>query len=96
MTLQRLVRGSAAIERSVDLIGFPHGFQADQMAAGVKQGDQLIETLDDELQAASWPDRPRDPDKLLLDGRTWTLVDASPVYDGALRIGWRLWVRGGA
>jgi hypothetical protein len=96
MTLQRLVKGSSGIERQVSLLGYPHGFEADQMAGDVRQGDQLVETLHDELQAVAWPDRPKAPDKLLFDDRTWTLVDATPLYDGALCIGWRLWIRGGA
>lgn len=94
--LRRLARGSTTVSHSVTLLAAPHGFSADQMAAGVRQGDQQLETLDDEMQAARWPGRPKAPDKVVFDGLEWTVVDATPVHDGALRIGWRIWIRGGA
>lgn len=96
MRLQRLVRGSATLARDVPLLGVAGTFRPEQMAAGVQQGDQVVEILDDALQAAGWTDRPRPPDRLIDDERSWTLVDAWPVHDGGLRIGWRLWVRGAA
>jgi hypothetical protein len=94
--LQRQARGSTSIEHQADLLGFPHAPGAADFTAGVQQGDLVVETLDDELQAYGWPDQPRSRDKLLLDGLTYTVANAFPIFDAALRIGWRIWVKGGA
>jgi hypothetical protein len=90
MTLRR--EGTPPL--SVDLIGFPRGFRPDEIKGGVVQGDQQVEILTDELEDAGWPDAPERPDRLMFDGTTTTVQGARPVYDGALRIGWSLWVRG--
>lgn len=80
---------------SVTLQGKDNAFAPDQLQGGVQQGDLQVEILLDELQAASWPDRPRSPDKLTIDGRTYTVRDATLVSEGPTPIGWTLWVRGG-
>jgi hypothetical protein len=79
---------------SVDLLGFPRGYRPDEIAGGVQQGDQQVETLNDELAEAGWTSPPAHRDRLVIDGRSTTIQGARAVYDGQLLIGWSLWVRG--
>ena len=91
MTLRRAGTGGA----SVDLIGFASSYSPEQTQGAVSPGDQQVQILNDEIAAASWPAPPRKDDKLVLDGRTAAVKGAWPVHDGALLIGWRLWISGG-
>ena len=93
MVLTRQADG-ASLAASVTLTGFPRDYRPDEFQGGVQAGDMQIETLDDEMAAAGWPVPPGNPDRILVDGRTVTVKAARPVYDGALRIGWSIWVRG--
>lgn len=61
----------------------------------VKQGDGKVNLLNDEIAAANWPS-PRKTDQLVIDGKSWAVMGAVPVYDAASIIGWSLWVRGGS
>lgn len=88
------LRREGASPLAVDLMGFPRAYRPDEIEGGVVQGDQQVEILNDELAAAAWPSKPAHPDRLVIDGGTATVQGARPVYDGALLIGWSIWVRG--
>jgi len=92
MTLRR---GTTPPGPVVALLGFPHGFAPGQITGGVQQGDLQIEIGAEEISAAGWTAPPRNPDRLTMDARTWTVLDARPLYDGAELAGFTLWVRGG-
>jgi hypothetical protein len=89
-----LLRREGSAPLSVDLLGFPRAYQPGELTGGVQQGDERVEILNDELAKAGWPSPPRRPDRLEKDGGVGTLQGARPIYDGALLIGWSLWVRG--
>jgi hypothetical protein len=91
MVLTRQARG-ATPAASVTLLGFPRGYRPDEIQGGVQGGDQQVEILQDEIAAAEWPFPPAQPDRLVIDGRTSTVKGARPIYDGALLIGWSIWV----
>jgi hypothetical protein len=85
---------NGATPASVTLLGFPRSYRPDEIQGGVVQGDQQVEILNDELAAAGWTAQPAHPDRLVIDGRSATVQGSRAVYDGALLIGWSLWVRG--
>lgn len=74
--------------------GFLGLFQPDQLAAPRVQGDGQVQITNDEIAAASWPD-PDTGTHVTIDGAVWSVLGATPRFDGAARIGWTLWVRGG-
>lgn len=91
----RLVRQRAGQpDRVVDLVGYPHGFAPDQLGNNLTPADQQVEILEDEVAAAGFPLPMTNPDRMLIDGRTSTVQSALPIFEGAERIGWRIWVRG--
>ncbi|EHM01419.1 hypothetical protein HMPREF9946_02158 [Acetobacteraceae bacterium AT-5844] len=90
---EMVLHRTGATPPSVTLLGFPRSYRPDELEGGVVQGDQQVETLNDELAAAGWT-QPATPDRLVIDGRSTTVQGARAVYDGALLIGWSLWVRG--
>ncbi|EHM01153.1 hypothetical protein HMPREF9946_02228 [Acetobacteraceae bacterium AT-5844] len=85
---------SGATPPSVTLLGFPRAYRPDELEGGVIQGDQQVEILADELNAAGWTDKPERPDRLVIDGRSTAVQGSRAVCDGALLIGYSLWVRG--
>jgi hypothetical protein len=87
-------RGSTPPGPIVALQGFAHGFAPGQIANGVQQGDMRVEIGADEIAAAGWTAPPRNPDRVTMDARTWTVLDARPLYDGAELLGFSLWIRG--
>jgi len=64
-------------------------------AAPLVQGDRRLEILHADLLAAGFPWPPREPDEVLDDGESFTVIFAAPVWEGGERIGWTLAVRGG-
>jgi hypothetical protein len=90
MTLRKLVPNSQPID--VQLMGFARAYRPEEIQGAVKQGDQRVEILNDELEAAGFG-APAHPQKLI-DGGTMTLGGAWPVREGAAVIGWSLWVTG--
>ena len=61
----------------------------------LQQGDAMFDLTDDEISAAGWPD-PDVNTLVTVDSETWAVKGATAVYDGDTRIGWTLWIRGGA
>ena len=92
MTMRRAI-GTSGV--TVTLLGFARAFSPGELTGGVQQGDLRIETLADEITGAAWPAPPRNPDRVTMDNRTWTVQGAWPVYEGAELIGWTIWARGG-
>jgi hypothetical protein len=91
MSLRRAATPAALV---VTVSGYPRAYNPGELTAGVQQGDVRVEILNDEVAAAGWPAPPRNPDRLVMDARTYTVMGAFPIYEGAAVIGWSLWVRG--
>jgi hypothetical protein len=80
-------------QQTVDLMGFPRLYRPGEIEGAIQQGDQQVEILADELDAAGFG-APTTGHLLVLDGRQVTLQGARPIYEGADLIGHSLWVRG--
>ena len=91
MSLRRQATPTSPV---VQVLGYPRAYQPGELTAGVQQGDVRVEILHDEIAAATWPAPPRNPDRLTLDARTYTVLGAFPLYEGSVLIGWQLWCRG--
>ena len=91
MTLRR---GPATAPIEVALTGFARDYRPEEVQGLVKQGDQRVEILDDEIAAAGWPSPPKNPDKLDIGGRMTTVQGAREIEVGGTRLGWSLWVTG--
>jgi hypothetical protein len=94
MTLSRLVTDGAPV--AVTPTGYARDYRPEELVGGIMQGDIRVEIGADEIAAAAWPAPPRKPDRLVVDGRTYTVQGATAVYDGPTLAGWSLWARGGA
>ena len=101
MTLSRLTAGSdPPAYTEVTVLAFPSRFAPADAASSAQEpslgvvmlGDERVEILNDEIEAAGWPAPPRRNDRLS-DSYPRTVQAAWPVYDGGLLIGWSLWVR---
>jgi hypothetical protein len=91
MSLRRAATPAAI---AVQVLGYPRAYNPGELLAGVQQGDVRVEITNDEIAAAAWPAPPRNPDRLTMDARTYTVLGAFPVYEGSALIGWQLWCRG--
>ena len=78
---------------SVTVRGYPRSYQPHELVGGLMQGDQRVEILVEEIEAASWPAPPVKPDRLSLDGGDAMVMAATPVCEGETVIGYSLWVR---
>lgn len=67
--------------------------QSSQLADGMPKAAFIAQTLTDELNAANVT--PRALCRLQDGPKTYTLTDATPVYDGATICGWTLIAAGG-
>lgn len=93
MTLHR----ADASASDLAVTGYLTTFRPETGNQPLQQGEAVVEIMDDEISAASWPD----PDAgtfVVIDTETWAVLPggAHPVYSGATRIGWALHVKGGA
>lgn len=89
-----LRRQATPTSPTVTVSGYPRAYSPGELLGGVQQGDVRIEILNDEIAAASWPAPPRNPDRVVMDSRTYTVIGAFPIFEGTAVIGWSLWVRG--
>jgi hypothetical protein len=89
-----LRRQASPAALTVTVQGYPRAYSPGELQAGAQQGDLQIEILNDEIAAASWPAPPRNPDRILMDSRTYTVLGAFPLKEGETLFGWRLWARG--
>jgi hypothetical protein len=89
-----VLRRQATPAVTVTVQGYPRAYSPGELQAGVQQGDVRIEILNDEIAAASWPGPPRNPDRILMDGRTYTVLGAFPMYEGETLFAYSLWTRG--
>lgn len=95
MILQRHNPPSGAAPADLTLQGFMYPFAAEKIAAPIRQGDANAAILNDEIAAAGWPGPPGNGDWLVVDGVSYQIVGADPLYDGATLIGFNMWIRGG-
>lgn len=90
LTLRRGAGSPAAVT------GVLTRYAPDELAGtNLRQGDARVELLASDLTAAGFPVPPRNPDELRTTANSWTVLFASPVYEGAELIGYSLAVRGG-
>lgn len=95
MTLRRPLTVNPATYQDVVLLGFTRAYRPEQMPGDVRQGDQMCAICANEITAAGWPAPPRPRDLILVDGRSWAVLGAQTIADGAEILGWDLWIRGG-
>jgi hypothetical protein len=93
MTLRRQTANNPAVYTDLAVIGFLRSYRPQEMQGDVRQGDAEVALTNDELGAVGVAPRARD--LILIDGRTWAIQNATPVYDGLALAGFTLWVRGG-
>lgn len=74
-----------------DVLGFLRGYAATELVGGLQQGDASLETC--VLPAPFTP--PVKGDLVVLDGRTWAVLGAATVSEGAAVIGFTMTIRGG-
>lgn len=84
----------AAPPAPLAVTGTLSSYAPERIAPPKRQGDAEIQLGADELAGAARP-KPDLGTWVLVDGVTWAVQGANPVYDGAALIGWALWVRGG-
>ena len=94
MTLSHASDGSLPAPVPVTLIAYSAPPATAALEAGVSVMPFVAEILNDELQAAGYG-RPHKDDRLVDGGRTYTLTDATAVYDGSTICGWKLFASGG-
>lgn len=78
---------------SVPVIAYAPPPQAAQLVEGVGRAALIVQIAADETGAAGFT--PIRGDRLVDGPKTYTLTDASPVYDGAVLAGWTLVSAGG-
>jgi hypothetical protein len=93
--LRRLLSTTSSLD--VALTGYLTMFQPDKVGVGsIMQGDASVAILQDELDIEpAWTGLPRARDQMVIDGRIWTVIGSSPVYDGETLLGHTLHCRGG-
>jgi hypothetical protein len=89
----RRITNSAPV--SVTLMGKHTAYLPQELTGAVRQGDVRIAVGQDEIAAAGWPTPIRSPDEISIDGQTFTVQGAVPVYEGTTLIGWKIHARGG-
>ncbi|MBS1035389.1 hypothetical protein [Gluconobacter cerinus] len=79
---------------TVDLIAYSAPPATAALEAGVSVMPFVAEITNDELAAVQFG-RPKNGDRLMDGGRTYTLTDETAVYDGSTICGWKLFAAGG-
>lgn len=95
MTLRRQTGVNPVTYQELPVAGYLTLFRPEEIQGGVQQGDASVALTNDELAAAGAPP-PRAQGAIVIDGKTWQIVGARPMYERAVLLGWTLWVRGGA
>lgn len=93
MVLKRAIDTSTSV--AVTVLGVSKSYAPLQDAGDVRQGDEMVAILNDEIAATAWPGPPRARDILTIDGRNWAIQGSMAVFEGSVCIGHQLWVRGG-
>ncbi len=91
VTLRRLVPGGSPID--VTVYATIKEYAANEITAGVVQGDRHAVISDDAIAAASWPGPPHRGDQIL-DGRTFTVQACSTNKMGDAVLSHRMQIRG--
>jgi len=95
MTLRRQTGVNPATYADVVLTGVFWAYTPERITGGVQQGDATVSITSDEIATAGWPAPPRARDLVIAEGRTWSVVGASPVSIGSAVLGYSIWIRGG-
>ncbi len=61
---------------SVTLKAVWRGYQPQELAGGIVQGDREVRIGNAEIAARKWPGPPRRGDQMILEGRTFTVMAA--------------------
>lgn len=93
MRLRRRV-GTTTAYTDVDVKGTDKGYQPDELAGLLQQGDRRITISNAEIAAANWPGPPRKGDFLVIDGVSTAVQGAEPRYLRTEVLAHVLWVRG--
>ncbi|HEY0182350.1 MAG TPA: hypothetical protein VGC09_06025, partial [Rhodopila sp.] len=81
MTLRRANPADGGIvPADLTVQGFLFPYAPERIAGPVRQGDAQVQMLADEIAAAGWPGPPRAGDWLVVDGATWLIQGANPVF----------------
>ena len=79
---------------SLSVLGYAPPPQSAQITADTPQASFICQITSDELRGSSYC-IPLNADRLTDGDRTYTLTDATPVYDGPSIAGWTLIAAGG-
>lgn len=94
VTLRRQTVTRPPAYSDVTVRAFFYAYTPDKVTDALREGDRRVEILNDEIAAAGWPGPPKATDTVLADGQTLSVLGATPLYDGATLLGYRLMVRG--
>ncbi|GBQ14743.1 hypothetical protein [Swaminathania salitolerans] len=89
-----IVLSRADLSASVTVTGYAPPPQASQLAEGVGKATLLAQITADETSRTGY--EPRKGDNLRDGPKTYTLTDASPVFDRGTLCGWTLIASGGS
>lgn len=81
LTLHRIATGTAPV--SVSLTGVVRGYQRQELAGNLIQGDRRVIITNHEIAAAEWPGPPRKGDQVEIDGAPTTVQSCNTQYLGA-------------
>lgn len=70
------------------------GYAAEEIAGGVQVGDRRLVILEDALADAGMTDAPKAADRVTFEGRQFTVINATALYDDGAPVVWDLQVRG--
>ncbi|NVN05344.1 hypothetical protein HW509_06995 [Asaia spathodeae] len=88
-----MVLSRANLSESLTVTGYAPPPQAAQLAEGAGKAPLIVQITADETARIGYT--PRSGDQLRDGPKTYTLTDASPVYDWATLCGWTLIASGG-
>lgn len=89
-----MILSRANLEQSLTVTGYAPPPQAAQLAEGAGKASFIAQLTADETGRSSYV--PRQGDQLKDGAKTYTLTEASPVYDRGTLSGWTLIASGGA
>jgi hypothetical protein len=79
----------------VTVKGVAQAYAPGEIVGGIAQGDQRVTISDAGIAASAWPGPPRKGDRIVIDGRTWTVQGCESKYLTASILAHVLWCRGG-
>jgi len=70
------------------------GYQASEMLGGVQVGDRRLVLMQAQMTALGMADEPKAGDRVIMAGRTFNVITATPLYTGAVAHAWDIQARG--